>query len=235
MIALGGAIGTGLVIGSGTALARSGPGSLFIAYCMVGLVYVSRGLINPQPVLTIRCYALMVALGEMSTQFPTKKGFAGHATRFVDEAFGFTVALSYLCKYLVVSAFQIVAGALIIQYWNRSINPAVWCTISIGVVLAINILGVRYFGEVEFWLSFLKIITLTGMILLGFIISLGGVPGQDRIGFAYWQNGKAFKEYKAKGDVGKFLGFVNALVNALFAFMGTELVGVTVGEAKVSA
>lgn len=91
----------------------------------------------------------------------------------------------------------------------------------------------RSTGEIEFWLSSLKILTLTGIILLGLIIDLGGVRGQPRIGFAYWQDGKAFKEYKLKGDLGRFLGFVNALVNALFAFMGTELVGVTVGEAKV--
>jgi amino acid transporter len=73
-----------------------------------------------------------------------------------------------------------------------------------------------------------QIITLTGLILLGLIIDLGGVPGQQRIGFAYWQNGRAFKAYKVAGDLGKFCGFVNAL-----AYMGTELIGVTVGEAKV--
>jgi amino acid permease len=65
-------------------------------------------------------------------------------------------------------------------------------------------------------------------------IDLGGVPGQPRLGFTYWQDGKAFKAYKVAGDLGKFLGFVNALVLALFAYMGCEIVGVTVGEAKVS-
>ena len=73
------------------------------------------------------------------------------------------------------------------------------------------------------------------MILLGLIIDLGGVPGQPRLGFKYWQDGRAFKPYKLEGDKGKFLGFVNALVLALFAYMGTELIGVTVGEAKVGA
>jgi hypothetical protein len=85
----------------------------------------------------------------------------------------------------------------------------------------------------RFWLSTIKVLTLTGLILLALIIDLGGVPGQERIGFRYWQDGKAFKPYKTTGDVGKFLGFVNALVLALFAYMGTELIGVTVGEAKV--
>ena len=74
---------------------------------------------------------------------------------------------------------------------------------------------------------------MTGLILLGLIIDLGGVPGQPRIGFAYWQNGRAFLPYKATGDLGRFLGFVSAMVLAIFAYMGTELIGVTVGETKV--
>lgn len=216
MIAIGGAIGTGLVIGSGGSLAKSGPGSLFISYVIMGIV----------------CFAVMLALGEMSTKYPSKKGFAGHATRCVDPAFGFATALVYLCKYLIISPNQIVAGSLVIRFWNQSVNSAAWCTIFIAFVIAINCLGIKWFGEVEFWLSLVKVITLTGLILLGLIIDLGGVPGQPRIGFAYWMNGQAFKAWKVPGDLGKFCGFVNALVLALFAYMGTELVGVTVGEAK---
>ncbi len=136
-------------------------------------------------------------------------------------------------QYLILSPNQIIAGALVIRYWNTSINGAVWVTILIFFVISINCLGIKWFGEVEFWLSFIKIITLTGLIIVGLIIDLGGVPGQERIGFRYWEGGKAFKPYKKEGDLGKFLGFVNALVLALFAYMGTELIGVTVGEAKV--
>lgn len=174
----------------------------------------------------------MMALGEMSTKYPSKKGFAGHATRCVDPAFGFATALVYLCKYLIISPNQIVAGALVIKFWNASVNSAAWCSIFIAFVIAINCLGIKWFGEIEFWLSLVKIITLTGLILLGLIIDLGGVPGQPRIGFAYWMNNKAFLAYKVSGSLGQFLGFVNALVLALFAYMGTELIGVTVGEAK---
>lgn len=216
MIAIGGAIGTGLVIGSGSSLARSGPGSLWISYIIMGAV----------------CFSVMLALGEMSTKFPSKKGFAGHATRCVDPAFGFATAMVYLCKYLIISPNQIVAGALVIRYWNSEINSAVWVIILVVFVIAINCLGIKWFGEIEFWLSLIKIITLTGLILLGLIIDLGGVPGQERLGFRYWKHGKAFKAYKRPGDLGKFLGFINALVLALFAYMGTELVGVVVGECK---
>ncbi|TXT04301.1 hypothetical protein VHUM_04188 [Vanrija humicola] len=173
----------------------------------------------------------MIALGEMSTKFPTKKGFSGHATRCVDPAFGFATALIYLCKYLIISPNQLVAGALMIRYWSHDINGAVWVTILGALVFAINFLGVKWFGEVEFWLSLFKITVLTGLIILGLIIDLGGVPGQDRIGFRYWKKA-AFKSYKAPGKTGQFLGFVNALVLALLAFMGSELIGMTVGEAK---
>lgn len=73
MIAIAGAIGTGLIIGSGTGLVRGGPASLFIAYCIIGAVV----------------YFLMTALGEMATMLPMQKGFAGYATRFVDPALGY--------------------------------------------------------------------------------------------------------------------------------------------------
>lgn len=102
------------------------------------------------------------------------------------------------------------------------------------MVIVVNILGVKWFGEIEFWLSFTKIITLIGLILLALLIDLGGVPGQERLGFRYWEHGRAFKAYKTTGDLGKFLGFVNALVLALFAYIGTELIGITIGEAKVN-
>ncbi|BEJ11009.1 hypothetical protein CspHIS471_0104310 [Cutaneotrichosporon sp. HIS471] len=220
MIAIGGAIGTGLVIGSGSSLANSGPVSVFIAYVVMGIV----------------CFAVLLSLGEMSTKFPSKKGFAGHATRCVDPAFGFCTALVYLCKYLILSPNQIVAGALVIRFWNAEINSAAWVVIMIAFVIAINCLGIKWFGEVEFWLSFVKILTLSGLIILSLIIDLGGVPGQERLGFRYWKNGSAFLPYKSDvlgtGALGKFAGFVNALVLALFAYMGTELIGVTVGEAK---
>jgi amino acid transporter len=96
-------------------------------------------------------YGVLVALGEMSTKYPSKKGFAGHATRCVDPAFGFATALVYLCKvsaharlshtrqaltaqYLIISPNQIVAGSLVMRYWNQSINGAAWVTIFIAFV-----------------------------------------------------------------------------------------------------
>jgi len=221
MIALGGAIGTGLIIGSGTALVRGGPLGILLGYSFVGLV----------------CYLVMVALGEMSAYLPHKKGFPGYATRFVDPAFGFALGWNYVMKYLVVTPNNINACGVVIQYWTTKVNLAVWMVIFIVLIFAVNLLGVRVFGELEFWFSSIKVITLIGLLLLGIIIDLGGNPEHDRIGFRYWKHpygpmGTYLLSRVHNEHLSIFLGFWSTLINALFAFIGTEVVGVTVGEAQ---
>ncbi|KAI0797635.1 dicarbixylic amino acid permease [Abortiporus biennis] len=215
MIALGGAVGTGLIIGSGTALVRGGPLGLFLGYSFVGMV----------------CYLVMISLGEMSAYLPHKKGFPGYATRFVDPAFGFALGWNYLMKYLIVTPNNINAAGVVIQYWTRHVHIAVW------MVFVVNLLGVRFFGELEFWFSSIKVITLIGLILMGIIIDLGGNPGHDRIGFRYWDHpygpmGTYLEKQVHNYHLSIFLGFWSTLTNALFAYIGTELIGVTVGEAQ---
>ncbi|EIN07423.1 dicarboxylic amino acid permease [Punctularia strigosozonata HHB-11173 SS5] len=221
MIALGGAVGTGLIIGSGTALVRGGPLGILLGYSFVGLV----------------CYMVMVALGEMSAFLPHKKGFAGYSTRFVDPALGFALGWNYLLKYLIVTPNNINAAGIVIQYWNDSIHVAVWMVVFIAFIGLVNLLGVRVFGELEFWFSSLKVIALIGLLLMGIIIDLGGNPRHDRIGFRYWQHpdgpmGHYLLSQVHSEHLSIFLGFWSTLINALFAFIGTELIGVTVGEAE---
>ncbi|PWN48032.1 hypothetical protein IE53DRAFT_320134 [Violaceomyces palustris] len=216
MIAIGGALSTGLLIGTGTGLSVGGPVSLLIAFCVVGVC----------------CTAVMFALGEMGTFIPHARGFAGHASMFVSPEFGFALGYNYLFKYLVATAVQLNASALIISYWNQEISGGVWISVIIVFILLINFFGPRAFGEIEFWLGAIKITTITGLIILMIVIDLGGGPNRDRIGFRNWKSGKAFKEYKAEGDLGRFLGFWSVMISALFAYTGTELVGVTIGEAK---
>ncbi|KAI0748018.1 dicarbixylic amino acid permease [Daedaleopsis nitida] len=221
MIALGGAIGTGLIIGSGTALVRGGPLGIFLGYAFVGTV----------------CYMVMVALGEMAAYLPHKKGFPGYATRFVDPAFGFALGWNYVFKYLIVTPNNINAAGVVIQYWTQKVHIAIWMVIFIAFIFVINLLGVRVFGELEFWFSSIKVVTLVGLLLMGIIIDLGGNPKHDRLGFRYWK-----KPYGPMGSylldkvhdykLSVFLGFWATLTNALFAYIGTELIGVTVGEAQ---
>lgn len=92
--------------------------------------------------------------------------------------------------------------------------------------------GIKFFGEFEFWLSSIKVIVIVGIILFCLIIAAGGGPNGEATGFKYWRNPGAFAELYETGPAGKFLGFWSVMVNATFAYLGTELVGVTAGEAQ---
>ncbi|KIV78922.1 hypothetical protein PV11_06522 [Exophiala sideris] len=219
MIALGGSIGTGLVIGTGAALARAGPAALFIAYCIVGL----------------NVYVTMTAVGEITTYLPTGVGFSGYAARFVDPALGFSLGWNYLFKYLLASPNQLTAAAIVLQEWvpRETVNPGVWIAIFLVIILAINYIGIGVFGEIEFWFSSVKVVTFISIILLSLILALGGGPNGDRTGFRYWKDPGAFANYPGiDGSTGKFVAFASIFVNAAFAYLGTELVGVTAGEAQ---
>jgi amino acid transporter len=140
----------------------------------------------------------------------------------------------YWCKYILITPNQMTAGALVISYWIPAtrVNPGVWITIFLLLIVLINYFGVRFFGEFEFWLSSIKVIVICGVILLSLILALGGGPDHDRKGFRYWKNPGAFNTYITDGDAGKFYAFWSTMVTATFAYLGTELVGVTVGEAQ---
>ncbi|KAK7420583.1 amino acid transporter [Neonectria magnoliae] len=218
MIAIGGAIGTGLIIGTGKALAQAGPGSVFICYTIVGFVV----------------FLVMAALGEMAAWLPISAGFTGYASRFCDPSLGFALGWTYWFKYIIVTPNQLTAAALVIQYWvpREKVNPGVFIAIFLVVIICINYFGIKFFGEFEFWLSSFKVITIIGIILFSFILVLGGGPDHDRKGFRYWNDPGAFKPYLMEGSSGRFLGFWSCMVNATFAYLGTELVGVTVAEAQ---
>ncbi|OWB66208.1 hypothetical protein B5S30_g1544 [[Candida] boidinii] len=220
MIAIGGALGTGLLIGTSTPLKIAGGGSTFIAYTIVGIVV----------------YFVMCTLGEMCSFIPLPEGFAGYASRYCDSALGFAVGYAYLCKYLIVSPNQLVAGSLVMQYWvaPETVNPGVWVAILLVIITLINFFGVKFFGEFEFWLSSLKVITVVGLIIVLFVIMLGGGPSHDRLGFRYWHNPGAFAPYAGIEPISKarFVSFWSAMSNAVFAYLGVELVSITFGEAE---
>lgn len=144
------------------------------------------------------------------------------------------VASRYWCKYILITPNQMTAGALVIQYWLPAdkVNPGVWITVFFILIVSINYFGVRFFGEFEFWLSSFKVIVILGVILLSLILALGGGPDHDRKGFRYWKDPGAFNTYIDDGAAGRFYAFWSTMVQATFAYLGTELVGVTVGEAQ---
>lgn len=122
MMAIAGAIGTGLIIGTGTAL-KFGPGSLLIGYVLMGFVV----------------YVVMVALGEMGAWLPHKKSFSGYATRFVDPAMGFATGWNYFFKYVIVLPNNLTATGIILQYWVEDLNVSVWIVVFGVVIILLNV------------------------------------------------------------------------------------------------
>jgi amino acid transporter len=189
MIAIGGAIGTGLIIGTGSALASGGPLSILISYTIVGFIV----------------FLVMCALGEMATWLPLESGFTGYAARFCDPALGFSLGYTYWFKYIIVTPNQLTAGALVIQYWvdRKDVNPGVFIAVFLVAIIAFNYLGIRFFGELEFWLSSVKVMTICGLIILSLVLMLGGGPDHDRKGFRYWKDPGAMKErYQSRRHAG---------------------------------
>ncbi|TFY62403.1 hypothetical protein EVG20_g6715 [Dentipellis fragilis] len=217
MISIGGVIGTGLFLGTANALVNGGPIGLLLGYTIVGTI----------------CYSVMVSLGEMIAYLPIPGGHIKLAERFVDPALSFTMGWNYWYNWTIILPAELSAASVLINYWNKTINNSVWIIICLVVVVAINFMGAGVYGEAEFIFASIKVITITGLIILGVVIDLGGAPNHDRLGFRYWKNPGPFVEYHGiTGNTGKFLGWWAVMTQAAFSFIGTEIVAIAAGEAK---
>ena len=175
--------------------------------------------------------AVQFALGEVSALFPVTGSFVRHAEMLVDPALGFAVGWNVVYgNYLSVPA-EISAAVVLIEFWTDK-YPALWITVFIILTFIVGILFIGIYGEVEFVFAILKILLVVGVIIMGLIIDLGGVPGQPRIGFRYWNNPGPFVEYIASGSWGNFLGFWAVMNNAAYSFAGVESVSVAAAETQ---
>ncbi|BGP45246.1 hypothetical protein JCM10450v2_001063 [Rhodotorula kratochvilovae] len=192
MISIGGAIGTGLFLGTASALERGGPLGLLLGYSIMGTIV----------------YAVMVALGEMASVLPIPGGQVTLAARFVNGPFGFTVGYFYAYDWLLALPAELSASAVLISYWDKTTNPAVYITVTGIVAVAINWAGPRVYGETEFWFAGIKVITIVGLVILGIILAAGGGPSGEVIGGKYWRDPGPFVQYLGiEGSLGRFLGF----------------------------
>ncbi|CAF3847308.1 unnamed protein product, partial [Rotaria sordida] len=176
MIAIGGSIGTGLFIGSGSALASGGPGALILDYLIIGFML----------------FNVCMALGELAVTFPVSGSFAIYGSRFLDPAWGFAMGWNYALNWLIVMPLEITAAGFVINYWTTSINVGVWITIFLIALLIINLFGVRGYGEVEFYVSIIKVIAVLGFIVLGIVLAVGGGPNHQYLGGKYWHDPGSF-------------------------------------------
>ncbi|CRL23545.1 Amino acid/polyamine transporter I [Penicillium camemberti] len=217
MIAIGGTIGTGLFISSGTAIAESGPAGALIAYIFVGSIV----------------YSVMSSLGEVATYIPIPGAFTSYAARLIDPSLGFSMGWIYWFNWASTFAVELTATGTIIQYWDPSLNIAIFIGVFWVFITAMNFLPVNFYGEVEFWFSTIKVATVIGFIIFAICIDVG-VGEQGYLGFRYWSTPGAFATYSPDlpVSVGKFVGFWAVLIQAGFSYQGTELVGVAAGETE---
>ncbi|TNY24002.1 amino acid permease [Rhodotorula diobovata] len=222
MISIGGAIGTGLFLGTATALERGGPLGLFLGYSIMGTIV----------------YSVMVALGEMASALPVPGGQVTLAARFVNGPLGFTVGWWNAYDYLLALPAELSASAVLISYWDKSTNPAVWITVTGVGAVAINMAGSRItdprFRWRQFWFCLIKVITIIGLVILGIILTAGGGPSGQVIGGRYCRHdpGPFVNLLDIPGALGQFLGFWTVLTQAAFSYIGSEIVALAAAETK---
>ncbi|KAK7950935.1 General amino acid permease AGP2 [Apiospora aurea] len=216
LIAVGGTIGTALFVSIGGGLMQGGPGSLFIAFTLYS------------------CFLALVnnCLAEMVIYMPVSGSFIRMASKWVDDAFGFMAGWNFFLYEACLIPYEISALNLVFTFWRDDIPPAAICAACIAFYAIFNIIAVKYYGEVEFWLSFGKLLLIIMLFCFTFIVMVGGNPQHDAFGFRYWRDPGSFAEYISKGALGRFQGFLGAFFSAAFTVVGPEYLAMVAGEAE---
>lgn len=206
-IALGGAIGTGLFYGSADAIATAGP-AVIIDYVIAGACV----------------FMVMRALGEMAVRHPVSGSFGQYASRYLGPFAGFVTGWTYTFEMIVVAVADVTAFGIYMGFWFPETPRWIWVAAVICFIGAINTRKVKVFGELEFWLTIVKVGAIIAMIVGGVILMVRGMMQGTDTGPA---NLVAHGGFLPNG-IG---GMVAALAVVVFAFGGVENIGVTAGEA----
>lgn len=210
-MALGSAIGTGLFYGSASAIKLAGPAVL--------LVYIIAGA---------AVYMVMRALGEMAVRNPVSGSFGDYATTYLGPLAGFVLGWTYAFEMIIVCLADVTAFGIYMGFWFPDVPRWIWVLGIVFLIGALNLCSVKVFGELEFWLSLLKVGAIIAMILAGFGIMLFGIGSVTGGGVSSVSNLWAYGGFMPNG-VG---GLVASLAVVMFAFGGIEIIGITAGEAR---
>ncbi|MCM5558314.1 amino acid permease [Pleomorphomonas sp. JP5] len=206
MIALGGAIGTGLFYGSAASIQLVGPG-IIVSYIIGGFVM----------------YLIMRMLGEMSTEEPVAGAFSHFAYKYWGEFAGFLAGWNYWFLYILVSMAELTVVGIYVAYWFPDFPAWLTSLIVLVTITAVNLINVRLYGEAEFWFAIIKVLAVIGMIVLGLVLIVFGLGGEATGLSNLWVHGGFFPN--------GIWGLLLSLVVVMFSFGGTELIGITAGEA----
>ncbi|MFS0782572.1 amino acid permease [Bacillus sp. 1P06AnD] len=208
MIAIGGTIGTGLFLASGTTISQAGAGGALAAYVISGLMV----------------FFLMTSLGEMASLLPVSGSFSTYGSLFVDRAFGFAQGWNYWYYSAMIVALELSASGMIMKFWLPSIPSIVWSVPFLALIFLLNILSVKGYGEAEYWFSIIKVATIILFLIIG-LLMIVGIMGGEAVGFKNFTAGEApFK--------GGFMSVIGVFMIVGFSFQGTELVGISAGESE---
>jgi L-asparagine permease len=212
MIAIGGAIGTGLFLGSASRLHSTGPALLF-SYAFVGVI----------------AFFLMRALGELVLHRPTSGAFVSYMREFYGEKWAFVTGWMYWLNWALTGIAELSAVGKYIQYWYPLMPTWATVLIALAVVLAINLMSARAFGEFEFWAAVLKVGAIVIFLAVGLVVVVGGFSiGTHVAGFSnLWSNPGGF--WPASGDYAWY-GPILVMSGVVFAYAAIEMVGVAAGE-----
>ena len=202
MVAVGGSIGTGLLLGSGAAIEVAGPA--------VVVTYVLSGLIS---------WTVALALGEMSAIHPAAGSFGVYAELYLNRWAGFIARYGYWFSVVIAIGSEVVAAATYMRQWYPAVHPVVWMVIFGVFLLAINLFSVGHYGTFEYWFAMIKVATIFVFILMGAALLFAG-----RVHPQYVANGG----FAPKGWSSPFM----AISFGLYSFLGIEMVAISSGEAR---
>jgi len=208
-IALGSAIGTGLFYGSAGAIQAAGP-SVLLVYLLGGVVV----------------YFMLRALGEMAVALPVSGSFAEYTREYLGGWAGYITGWMYAFEMMIVCLADLTAIGAYMKFWFPQSDAWVWVAVTLLIVGAANLASSRWFGELEFGFTIVKVAAVVAMIAGGALILIFGLGnGAHNVGIDnLWNDGGFFPNGAG--------GMVSAFILVLFAFGGTEIIGVTAGDAE---
>ncbi|MBD1601888.1 amino acid permease [Pseudomonas typographi] len=206
LIALGGAIGTGLFLGIAQTIQMAGP-SVILGYAIAGLI----------------AFFIMRQLGEMVVEEPVSGTFSHFAYRYLGPFAGFMSGWNYWVLYVLVGMAELTAVGVYVQYWWPDVPTWVSAAVFFVIINLINLCNVRLYGEMEFWFSLIKVVAIISMIAFGAWLLASGQGGPQATVANLWNDGGFFPHGVA--------GLTMAMAVIMFSFGGLELVGITAAEA----
>ncbi|MFV5346085.1 amino acid permease [Acinetobacter soli] len=207
LIALGGAVGTGLFLGISQTIKLAGP-SVLLGYAIAGII----------------AFLIMRHLGEMVVEEPVSGSFSYFAYKYWGPMAGFMSGWNYWVLYVLVSMAELSAIGTFVQFWLPELPTWITALFFFIAINAINLINVRFFGESEFLFSCIKIIAILSMIFFGLYLLISGDAGPQASVANLWQFGDFFPN--------GIQGFIMSLAIIMFAFGGLELIGITAAETK---